>query len=138
MLIISQGHAYENICIQFCTTFLLCFSFCTKIYPLLTTKKERYHSSFNINCKNISLFEIFVILLSILQNLPQLKGRNSFSLYNILIPSQQEVSLLLQALYKLQIKLSQWIILLQKVMLERFGCQNLLGHYHKDKLLRHL
>jgi len=28
--------------------------------------------------KNISLFKIFVILLSILQNLPQLKSRNSF------------------------------------------------------------
>lgn len=46
-------------------------------------KKERYRSSFNTNCKNISLFKIFVILLSILQNLPQLKSRNNFSLYSI-------------------------------------------------------
>ena len=83
MLTISQTIAYENICIQFCTTFLLCFSFYTKMYPYLTTKKERYRSSFNTNCKNISLFKIFVILLSILQNLPQLKSRNNFSLYSI-------------------------------------------------------
>ena len=83
MLIISQGDAYENICIQFCTTFLLCFHFIQKSTLFQPPKKERYRSSFNTNCKNISLFKIFVILLSILQNLPQLKSRNNFSLYSI-------------------------------------------------------
>ena len=63
--------------------FFAMFFILYKNVSLSEHKKERYRSSFNTNCKNISLFKIFVILLSILQNLPQLKSRNNFSLYSI-------------------------------------------------------